>query len=212
MKRLSLAALALVVALAAVAGGTFWRLGSQHSQAEAIPAVSPAPDFGGSFSLTDQNGMHRADTDFRGKYMLIFFGYTSCPDICPTMLAVEAGALDKLGSRAGRIVPIFISVDPKRDTPGKLKSYLSAFDAKQPSARPDFVGLTGSDAEIAQAANAYRVYYRAHLDGQTEDGADYSVDHTTEVYLMNPDEKFVAYYSEGISADEMAADLAKNIR
>jgi protein SCO1/2 len=103
-------------------------------------------------------------------------------------------------------------VDPKRDTPDKLKSYLSAFDAKPGSARPDFVGLTGSDDDIAKAANAYRVYYRAHLDGQTEDNADYSVDHTTEVYLMDRAGKFVSYYSEGISADEMAADLAKNAR
>lgn len=212
MKHLSVTTVALLLVLAFAAGGVLWRLGSQHSQADAAAAASPAGDFGGPFSLTDQNGSRRADTDFRGKYMLIFFGYTSCPDICPTMLAVEAEALDKLGSRAGQIVPIFISVDPKRDTPGKLKSYLSAFDAKPPSARSDFVGLTGSDEDIAKAANAYRVYYRAHLDGQTEDGANYSVDHTTEVYLMSPEGKFLAYYSEGISPDEMAADLMKNIR
>lgn len=211
LKRLTLALAALVVVLAFAAGGAFWRLGSLHSQA-ATAVVSPAADFGGPFSLTDQDGMRRTDTDFRGKYMLLFFGYTNCPDICPTMLAVEAEALDKLGSRAGNIVPIFISVDPKRDTPAKLKSYLSAFDAMPRSARLDFVGLTGSNEDIAKAANAYRVYYRAHLDGQTEDGAGYSVDHTTEVYLMSPEGKFVAYYSEGISPDEMAADLTKNTR
>jgi cytochrome oxidase Cu insertion factor (SCO1/SenC/PrrC family) len=212
MKRLSLAAVALVVALAFVAGGTLWRSGSLHLQTQDAATASPAGDFGGPFSLTDQDGTRRTDADFRGKYMLIFFGYTNCPDICPTMLAVEAEALDKLGSRAGQIVPIFISVDPKRDTPEKLKSYLSAFDAKPSSSRPDFVGLTGSDEDIAKAANAYRVYYRAHLDGQTEDGADYSVDHTTEVYLMSPEGKFVAYYSEGITPKEMAADLTRNTR
>lgn len=212
MKRLSLARVALVVVLAFIAGGVFWRIGNLHSQTEAAAAANPAGDFGGPFSLTDQNGARRTDADFRGKYMLIFFGYTYCPDICPTMLAVEAEALDKLGSSAGQITPIFVSVDPKRDTPNRLKSYLSAFDAKPRSARPDFVGLTGSDEDIAKAANAYRVYYRAHLDGQTEDGANYSVDHTTEVYLMDRAGKFVAYYSEGISPDEMAADLKKNMR
>jgi protein SCO1/2 len=120
---------------------------------------------------------------------------------------VEAEALDKLGARASRIVPIFISVDPKRDTPDKLKSYLSSFDANQPSTRPNFVGLTGTNEEIAKAAAAYRVYYRAHLDGRVQNGADYSVDHTGDVYLMGPEGKFVAYYSQGIMSDEMAADL-----
>ncbi len=212
MKRPGLATVVMVVALAFLAGGAFWRIGSLHSQTDAAASAAPAGDFGGPFSLIDQNGMQRTDADFRGKYMLIFFGYTNCPDICPTMLAVEAEALDKLGSRASQIVPVFVSVDPKRDTSSKLKSYLSAFDAKPGSARPDFVGLTGSDEDVAKAANAYRVYYRAHLDGQTENNADYSVDHTTEVYLMNPQGKFVAYYSEGITPEEMAADLMKNTR
>jgi protein SCO1/2 len=212
MKSLSLAGVALLVVLTFVAGGAIWRLGSLHSQEQTAASASQAGDFGGPFSLTDQNGARRTDADFRGKYMLIFFGYTNCPDICPTMLAVEAEALDKLGSRAAQIVPIFVSVDPKRDTSSRLKSYLSAFDAKPGSVRPDFVGLTGSDEDVAKAANAYRVYYRAHLDGQTENNADYSVDHTTEVYLMNPEGKFVAYYSEGITPDEMAADLTRNVR
>ena len=212
MKRLSLAILPIVVVLALVAGGALWRQGTPHEQAQTVPPDTAAADFGGPFSLTDQNGTRRTDRDFRGKYMLVFFGYTSCPDVCPTMLAVEAEALDKLGSRAGQIVPVFISVDPKRDTPDKLKSYLAAFDAKPPSARGNFVGLTGSDEEVAKAARAYRVYYRAHLDGQVEDGADYSVDHSSDVYLMSPEGKFVAYYSAGILPDEMAADLKRNTR
>ncbi len=170
-------------------------------------AAPPEDQFGGPFSLTDQNGMRRTDTDFRGKYMLIFFGYTYCPDVCPTTLAVEAEALDKLGERASRIVPIFITVDPKRDTPDKLKSYLSAFDAQPSSVRPNFVGLTGTDEEIEKAADAYEVYYRAHLDGRFGGAEDYSVDHTGNVYLMSPEGKFVAYYSQGISPDELAADL-----
>jgi cytochrome oxidase Cu insertion factor (SCO1/SenC/PrrC family) len=220
MKRLPLIVLSILTLLAVVAVGAFWRSGDLRSQSETatrdtLPSEfdetqTPEPlpsEFGGSFSLTDQYGMRRTDMDFRGKYMLIFFGYTYCPDVCPTTLAVEKEALDKLGARASRIVPIFITVDPKRDTPDKLKSYLSSFDANQPSTRPNFVGLTGTDEEIAKAAKAYRVYYRAHLDGRVENGADYSIDHTGDVYLMDPEGKFVAYYSQGIMADEMAADL-----
>jgi cytochrome oxidase Cu insertion factor (SCO1/SenC/PrrC family) len=209
MKRLSPAVLLVVVLFAAIAAWAVWRL-SDRTQA-ATAADGSASDFGGAFSLIDQNRTRRSDSDFRGNYMLVFFGYTYCPDVCPTTLATEAEALDKLGPRASGIVPIFITVDPKRDTPEKLKLYLSSFDPKPSSARRAFVGLTGSDEEIAKAAKAYRVYYRAHLDGQTENG-DYSVDHSSDVYLMNRDGKFVAYYSAGILPDEMAADLMQNAR
>ena len=221
MKRLRLTVLSVLVLLAVVAVGAFWRISDSRLQSETnapdagdlssyseTQTPEPLPsEFGGSFSLTDQYGTRRTDMDFRGKYMLIFFGYTYCPDVCPTTLAVEAEALDKLGARANRIVPIFITVDPKRDTPDKLKSYLSSFDANQPSTRPNFVGLTGTDEEIAKAAKAYRVYYRAHLDGFMAGAAGYSIDHTGDVYLMGPEGKFVAYYSQGILSDEMAADL-----
>lgn len=220
MKRVPLTVLSVVVLLAVVAAGASWRISDSRSQSETatrdtLPSEydetqtpEPVPgEFGGSFSLTDQYGMRRTDMDFRGKYMLIFFGYTYCPDVCPTTLAVEKEALDKLGTLADRIVPIFITVDPKRDTPDKLKSYLSSFDASQPSTRPNFVGLTGTDEEIAKTAKAYRVYYRAHLDGFMAGAAGYSIDHTGDVYLMGPDGKFVAYYSQGILSDEMAADL-----
>lgn len=209
MKRLSLIVLPIALVLAIVAAGAVWRLGDLRAQRQTQTPASA--ELGGPFSLTDQDGMRRTDMDFRGKYMLVFFGYTYCPDVCPTTLAIEAEALDKLGARANRIVPIFISVDPKRDTPDKLKSYLSAFDAKPPSARANFVGLTGSEQDIAEAAKAYRVYYQAHLDGQTENGADYSIDHSGDVYLMSPDGKFVAYYSPGILPDEMARDLMQKL-
>jgi cytochrome oxidase Cu insertion factor (SCO1/SenC/PrrC family) len=209
MKRVPPIVLSIFMLVALAAAGAVWRL-SDRSQVVAATPDSSAGDFGGPFSLIDQNGMRRTDMDFRGKYMLLYFGYTYCPDVCPTTLATEAEALDKLGSRASRIVPIFITVDPKRDTPAKLKPYLASFDAKPPSARPSFVGLSGSDEEIAKAAMAYRVYYRAHIDGQVENEAEYSVDHSSEVYLMSPEGKFVAYYSAGILPDEMAADLMQN--
>jgi len=210
MRRFPLTVLSALVLLAVVAAGAFWALGDLRSQGATATEPSqsaPQEEFGGPFSLTDQFGMRRTDTEFRGKYMLIFFGYTFCPDVCPTTLAVEAEALDVLGPRAKQIVPIFITVDPKRDTPDRLKSYLSAFDAKPPSVRPNFVGLTGTDEEIARAAEAYEVYYRAHLDARSGGAEEYSVDHSGHTYLMGPDGKFVAYYTQGILPDELAADL-----
>jgi protein SCO1/2 len=214
MKRPPLIVLAIFVVVGLVAAGALWQLGNQRSQsAAAIPEVAPATepvDFGGPFSLTDQNGTRRTDAEFRGKYMLIFFGYTFCPDVCPTTLAVEAEALDMIGERAKNIVPIFITVDPKRDTPEKLKMYLSAFEGQSPS-RPNFVGLTGTDEEIEKAADAYEVYYQAHLDGRFGGEEGYSVDHTGNIYLMSPEGKFVAYYSQGISPDELAEDLMMKV-
>jgi protein SCO1/2 len=213
MKRLPLIVLPILALVGLVAAGALWRLGDLRSQsATAIPDATPVQpaDFGGPFSLTDQNGMRRTDADFRGKYMLVFFGYTYCPDVCPTTLAVEAEALDMIGERASRVVPIFITVDPKRDTPEKLKMYLSAFEGQSPS-RPSFVGLTGTDEEIENVADAYEVYYQAHLDGRFGGDEGYSVDHTGNVYLMSPEGKFVAYYSQGISPDELAADLMMKI-
>ena len=201
MKRVVLIA-AVFVAIAAV--GVAWRLSALSSASEAATRSASQADFGGPFALTDQNGTRRTDADFRGKYMLVFFGYTYCPDVCPTTLAVESEALGKLGAGASRVVPIFITVDPKRDTPQKLKPYLASFG-------PSFVGLTGTDAEIAKVASAYRVYYQAHIDGRAANPESYSVDHTGNVYLMGPDGKFVAYYSPGILPDELAADLVKKI-
>ena len=216
MKRPPLIVLAVFAVAGLVAAGALWRLGDLRQQRatvteESAPAPSATEGFGGPFELTDQNGMRRTDAEFRGKYMLIFFGYTFCPDVCPTTLAVEAEALDQIGERANNIVPIFITVDPKRDTPEKLKAYLSGFEAQPPSSRPNFVGLTGTAEEIEKAADAYEVYYQAHLDGRFGGEEGYSVDHSGNVYLMSPEGKFIAYYSQGISPDELAADLMMKV-
>ena len=157
---------------------------------------------GGPFSLTDQNGVNRTDREYRGKYLLVFFGYTYCPDVCPTTLAVIKSALDMMGSRADRIVPLFITVDPKRDTPEKLKTYLSSFG-------PRFVGLTGDDKAIASVAKEYRVYYQTR---PAENGGDYTVDHSGVVYLMDGSGAFIANYSLDNSPDAMAQDLLKRLR
>jgi protein SCO1/2 len=215
MKRPPLIVIVAHEVVGLVAAGALWQLGSRPAQTAAVADATPVEkaepaDFGGPFSLVDQNGMRRTDAEFRGKYMLIFFGYTYCPDVCPTTLAVEAEALNMIGERAKNVVPIFITVDPKRDTPEKLKMYLSAFDGLSTS-HPGFVGLTGTDEEIEKVADAYEVYYMAHLDGRFGGEEGYSVDHSGNVYLMSPEGKFVAYYSQGISPDELATDLRMKI-
>ena len=189
--------------LACVAGGTLWYLGDvrAHRGVESV-ASGETVTLGGPFSLTDQNQMLRTEKDFQGKYTLVFFGYTYCPDVCPTTLAVMAAALDKMGARADMIVPLFITVDPQRDTPDKIKSYLASFG-------PRFIGLTGSPADIASVAKEYRVYYREHPG---ENGGAYTVDHSGVVYLMDPAGKFIANYSLETSPDRLAADLTKRLR
>jgi protein SCO1/2 len=192
------------MALAAVVvAGLLWHLGDIAGQ-RTVDTVATGETFklGGPFALTDQNGATRTAQDFHGKYMLVFFGYTYCPDVCPTTLAVIKSALDMMGSRADRIVPLFITVDPKRDTPEKLKAYLSSFG-------PRFVGLTGEDKAIASVAKEYRVYYKIR---PSENGGDYAVDHSGVVYLMDPGGAFIANYSLETSPEEMAQDLLKRLR
>jgi protein SCO1/2 len=153
---------------------------------------------GGPFTLHDGNGREVADRDFRGKYMLVYFGYTFCPDVCPTTLNEVADALDHLGPKADRLQPIFISVDPKRDTPAVVKQYVLAFT-------PRLIGLTGTQDEIAQVAQEYRVYYAEHRTGPGAN--DYTMDHSSVLYLMGPDGKFIA----PIRADQPGADMAAEI-
>jgi len=198
-----LAAIPYLVLAAVVAIGALWHLGDLQAQ-NGVESVSTGETvkLGGPFALTDQNGAIRTQNDYRGKYLLVFFGYTYCPDVCPTTLAVISAALDKMGSRADRIVPLFITVDPKRDTPEKLKAYLSSFG-------PRFVGLTGDAKDIASVAKEYRVYYKQH---PAENGADYTVDHSGVVYLMDPGGVFIANYSLDVSPDMMAQDLLKRLR
>lgn len=207
MKRRYLTFLPVFCLAAVLAASAGWHTGNAHAQDTTKAANSEADEFGGPFSLLDQNGKRRTEKDFRGKYMLVFFGYTYCPDACPTALAVQAQAFEELGPLSNRIAPIFVTVDPMRDTPERLKAYLSAFDGKPPSTRPKFIGLTGNDEEIAAIAKGYRVIYQAHMGGHPGNFVEYTVDHTTDIYLMNPEGKFTAYYTLGISPPELAADL-----
>lgn len=152
---------------------------------------------GGPFQLTDQDGNAVTEQTYKGKLMLVYFGFTYCPDACPTALGVMSAALDKLDVAAERVVPILITVDPERDTPQVLKDYVSNF-------HPRMVGLTGTPEQIAQVAKAYRVYYQKAA-GAT--GGDYLMDHTLLIYLMDGEGKYLANFSASATPDDIAAKI-----
>jgi cytochrome oxidase Cu insertion factor (SCO1/SenC/PrrC family) len=158
---------------------------------------------GGPFTLVDHTGKTVTDKDYRGKFMLVFFGYTFCPDVCPTELNTVGAALDKMGPAAEKVVPIFVTVDPQRDTVDKLKSYVADF-------HPRLVGLTGSEEQVAAAAKAYKVYYKKV--GAEKASADYLLDHSSYIYLMGPDGAFVTHFPFGITPEKMAEDLQKYVQ
>jgi protein SCO1 len=155
---------------------------------------------GGPFRLIDQNGEPFSDQDLKGKSFLVFFGFTHCPDVCPTTLFDISEIMRNLGSDADRTAAVFITVDPERDTPAALKEYLSSFD-------PHVRALSGDPADIAAVAKAYRVYYRK----VPLEGGDYTMDHTAIVYLMDKEGRFVSPFNMRRTADVAAAELRKHL-
>ena len=151
-------------------------------------------ELGGPFTLTAMDGRTVTDETYRGKWLVIYFGYTSCPDACPTALNSMGVALDRLGAGAAEWQPIFITVDPKRDTQQALAEYLKSFD-------PRIVGLTGTEEQIASVVREYRVYVSVH------EGPDYLVDHSSFFYVMNPQGKFVNVVTGKASGEELADRL-----
>jgi protein SCO1/2 len=180
-------AVGIVVAIALAAGAQ-------------LAAAGPLPvAIGGPFTLVASDGTMVTDRTYRGKWLLVYFGYTFCPDICPTTLVEIATALEKLGPDAVNVQPIFITVDPQRDTPDVMADYTRSFDAR-------IVGLTGDPHQIAIVAKAYGAYFDHH---QTGPGAqDYVVDHSTYVYLMDARGQFV----RGFDADTPGARIADAVR
>ena len=151
---------------------------------------------GGPFTLTNGDGQAVSDASFRGKWMLVYFGYTRCPDACPTTLGDIANALQRMGPAAGRVTPVFITVDPARDTSAVMKNFTAAFG-------PAFVGLTGSDAAIRQVEKEYRVYAARHAT----DARDYSMDHSSIIYVMDPNGHFVTNFTQATNAAKIAETL-----
>jgi protein SCO1/2 len=166
------------------------------------PSGSGTALVGGAFALTDQTGRRVTDRDFMGRYMLVFFGYSSCPDICPAELQVMSAALDQLGTAGDSVTPIFISVDPERDRPETLRQFAARF-------HPRLVALTGTPEEIADVARAYRVSYRR--TGPETSGSTYEIDHTLIIYLMGPDGKFIRHFTYTTDAGALARAIAKAI-
>ncbi len=154
---------------------------------------------GGPFKLTDQNGQSITEADFKGKPFLVFFGYTHCPDVCPTTLFDVSEVLHALGPDADRAKALFITVDPDRDTPAVLKDYLSSFD-------PHLVGATGDQKALDAVEKEYRVYAKKVATGKN---GDYSMDHSAIVYLMDKQGRFVAPFKLDRKPEQAAAELKK---
>ena len=196
--------LILGVGLLAVDGAVFGLMMSG-----ALEAHAPGPNvvssgtaaIGGPFALVTADGRNVTEQTYRGKWMLIYFGYTACPDACPTALTNMSVALQQLRSEAGPIQPLFITVDPERDKAAVLRDYLTSFD-------PRIVGLTGSEAQTEAVVKTYRVYVKL----EKSKGNDYSVDHSSYIYLMDLTGKFVAVI-EGVTPPDQLADwLRKSIQ
>ncbi|MGH6928472.1 MAG: SCO family protein [Dongiaceae bacterium] len=190
----AVALLSVVVTVGILAYWTWRNLGQ-----DAVPTI------GGSFALTDQFGKPRTDADFRGQYMLVFFGFTNCPDICPIELQTMSDALDLLGADAAKVTPVFITVDPARDTPEALRDYVASF-------HPRLVALTGSTDAIGAVAKGYRVFYaKATGTSAPSDPAAYIMDHTAIVYLMGTDGRYLNHFSPGTKAEAMAQGVRERL-
>jgi len=191
----------VVVAFVIVVAGSeyFARRGSDGSS---TASQSSGVSVGGPFTLINQDGKQVTDKDFLGGYMLVYFGYTYCPDVCPTSLSDMASALDMIDKeKAAKITPVFITIDPARDTPEHLAEYVKYF-------HPRLVGLTGTEEQVKAVAREYRVYYRKN-EPENGDPLDYLVDHTSIIYLVGPDGKLVTHFSHGTEPKAMAERLGK---
>jgi protein SCO1/2 len=188
-------ALALLGLLGAVSQPLAQR--SDRSAAELMDVVMWSREpIGGPFALIDQNGARRTDADFRGKFMLVYFGFTYCPDVCPTDLQQIGLAVDRLGPDGDAVQPIFITVDPERDTSEHLKDYVAMFHSR-------FIGLTGDAAAIHEAARAYRAYYAKVALPKS----DYTVDHSAFIYLIGRKGEYIGFFPPGTSAELLVGTL-----
>jgi protein SCO1/2 len=157
---------------------------------------------GGPFTLVDQTGKTVTERDFAGRPLLVYFGFTYCPDVCPTELGTIAAALDAMGPAGERVTPVFISIDPERDTPAAMADYVTRF-------HPRMVGLTGSAEQVAQAARAYRVYY---AKVQPRDSSSYLMDHSSFIYFVGPDGRVRSLFRPESTPDAIAATVTAQLR
>lgn len=202
MNRLTLIIITVVAALVLGFGGRYLLLGDAQQPARPVAGKALV---GGPFTLTDQNGQAVSEKTYAGRHTLVYFGYTYCPDVCPLGLQVIGEALDIYGEKGGdtsKVVPLFITVDPERDTVEVMKGYVENF-------HPAMQGLTGSVDQITQVAKAYRVYYAKVKD--EDSSADYLMDHTAITYLMGPDGGYVGHFGHTVTPEKMAEKLAETL-
>ena len=174
--------------------------------AQEPPASDTLPiTFGDPFALVDEDGAARTERDFAGRFLLVYFGYTTCPDICPTNLTAMASALDAVGAAGQRVQPLLISVDPGRDTPARLKAFTAKF-------HPRLIGLTGSESQIRAVARAYRVSRGKVSLPDPGDADGYLILHSPTTFLMGPDGRFLTLFPHGTDGDAMARTLANYLR
>jgi protein SCO1/2 len=195
MRRIVVIAAALIVVIFAFA---VYRLESQPRAVNQAPSATANIQMGGPFHLIDQNGHAVSDKDLLGKPTVLFFGYTYCPDVCPTTLADMTAWLKALGPDADKLNVVYVTIDPERDTAARLKSYLTAFD-------PRIRGLTGSPQAVAEAAHDYNVYYQK----VSTQGGDYSMDHSTIIYLMDARGQMAELIQYGTARDQVVASIKK---
>ncbi|XAR68799.1 hypothetical protein NMG60_11000169 [Bertholletia excelsa] len=176
-------------------------INSASDQVKQGPSVGKAA-IGGPFSLVDHNGRAVTEKDFFGKWTVVYFGFTNCPDICPVELQKLVEAVDKIKKKSGiEIVPVFISVDPERDTVEQVREYVQEF-------HPSLIGLTGTPDEIKKTARAFRVYYMK----TEEEGSDYLVDHSIVMYLMDPRMEYVKFFGKNNDVDSLSDGIIKEIK
>lgn len=179
-------------------GVELWRqMGAERisTTSDAISGAIP-----GNFSLVDHTGKPVTKEDYRGKWLLVFLGYTYCPDVCPTTLNEIAEVMERLGEKAAKVQPLFITIDPERDTVPRMAEYVAAFD-------PRIVGLTGTSEQIKEAANSFRVYYAKASQEGAPNG--YLMDHSTSLYLFNPEGQFEKLFSFNDDVEKIVAGVQK---
>lgn len=208
-KRLAQRALIILVLGGLALAGALIAAHLTRDPGPAIVASADGADFvepgsvpiGGPFTLIDHTGRTVTEADFRGRYLLVFFGFTHCPDVCPTTLGEIVRTMDLLREDAATVQPLFISVDPKRDTPAAMAEYVKAF-------HPSIVGLTGTPEQIAAVAKEYRTAYEKQpIEGRD----DYTVTHQANTYLMSPEGEYLTHFSYGTPPEEMAQTVRKAI-
>ncbi|MET0337948.1 MAG: SCO family protein [Caulobacter sp.] len=205
MNRVRVFLVLICLAAAAFAGVLAWRvgaLGGRSGGSSGQVSATGAAAIGGPFTLVDQDGKPVTEAALKGRWSAVFFGFTYCPDVCPGTLQALKAAVGQIGGKADKLQVVFISVDPERDTPQQMKDYLGAMEMPVKT-----VGMTGTPEQIAAAAKAYRAYYKKNGEGE-----GYLVDHSTAIYLMNPQGGFDRVLAYGMTPDQMAEQLNQAIQ